>query len=237
MALIKIVFDTLEESLDQVLDQLTVQRGPAVSNKVWEPLIAGEEEIPADDVQPDPPPPPADDPPSTDPDPDPAKDDGPTQEELDKIKSEMGDSSSPSVDLDKDGVPWDERIHSGNKSIVKGTGLWQKRRSLPDGLYDTVTAELKAAASVPDAPPTGDSTPPAPPPTGNDSPVPAPPTDGAWDWNTLVKTLTKAIAAGETTKAAQDEVLKDMGISLFPLLSPRTELYDQFANALGLVHP
>lgn len=54
------------------------------------------------------------------------------------------------VELDKDGVPWDERIHSGatnDDGTHKKTdkGVWQKRRGVDDGLYKSVTASLKAA--------------------------------------------------------------------------------------------
>lgn len=50
------------------------------------------------------------------------------------------------VELDSDGVPWDERIHSSSKKRNKaGTGPWAKRKGITDELYTQVTQELKAA--------------------------------------------------------------------------------------------
>lgn len=49
------------------------------------------------------------------------------------------------IELDTDGVPWDERIHSSNKKRTKnGQGVWQKKRGVDDKLHADVTAELKA---------------------------------------------------------------------------------------------
>ena len=208
MAIVKIVFDTQEECLLDVLDRLHVELlEPNVAIDI--PPSPDEVIVTTDDQQ------------------DVTDSDELSQEELDKVKDEMAGNDSPSVELDADGVPWDERIHSSNKDQTKA-GYWQKRRSLPDGLYESVTAELKAAASadLPAGPPADDTGPAGPPADGVE-----------WDWNTLVQTLTKARSEGKTTKAQEDEVLKGMGITLFPLLSPRTELYDEFATKLGLVHP
>lgn len=95
------------------------------------------------------------------------------------------------VELDTDGVPWDERIHSGNQKRTKGgKGVWQKRKGLPAGKYEEITAELKAkyagnsvapasgsvgetapeATTQVSAPKTSDSTP--PPPAGKSTPPP-----------------------------------------------------------------
>jgi len=225
MAIIKIVFDTKEESLMDVIERLdgsiitaeelewTRDNIPPPSAADSDPKVVEELKDIVTNTPPDIPPPPADD-------------SGPTAEELAKAKEEMGESSSPSLLLDTDGVTWDERIHSGNKKTAAKTGKWMKRRGVSDDLYATVTAELKAAADVP-----------APPPPADDTPGPPPPTPGQWDWNILVKTLTKARAEGKTTKEQEADVLSKMGITLFPLLSSRTELYDQFCNELGLVHP
>lgn len=48
------------------------------------------------------------------------------------------------AELDKDGVPWDARIHSSSqKKTTKG--VWAKRKNLGEGVHEAVTAELKAA--------------------------------------------------------------------------------------------
>lgn len=45
--------------------------------------------------------------------------------------------------LDKDGVPWDERIHSSNKEMTD-KGVWRKRRGVSPADFERITAELKA---------------------------------------------------------------------------------------------
>lgn len=52
------------------------------------------------------------------------------------------------VELDADGVPWDERIHSSSKKKT-AKNVWAKRKNLPDGLHEQVTAQLKAGAPEP----------------------------------------------------------------------------------------
>lgn len=50
------------------------------------------------------------------------------------------------VELDKEGVPWDERIHSGSRALTE-KGVWKKRKGVDDNLYRTLTAQLKAQVS------------------------------------------------------------------------------------------
>lgn len=58
------------------------------------------------------------------------------------------------ADLDKNGLPWDERIHAGTKNKV-ADGTWKKKKGLNDAaLVARVEAELRAAvAAAPAAPP------------------------------------------------------------------------------------
>lgn len=46
------------------------------------------------------------------------------------------------VELDKEGLPWDERIHSGSKSRMK-SGCWTKKRQVDPELVATVETELR----------------------------------------------------------------------------------------------
>lgn len=43
---------------------------------------------------------------------------------------------------DADGLPWDSRIHSSSKEVVKN-GTWRKRRGVDDALVRSVEAELR----------------------------------------------------------------------------------------------
>jgi hypothetical protein len=45
--------------------------------------------------------------------------------------------------VDKDGLPWDERIHSSNKALTD-KGVWRKRRGVPTATITAVEAELRA---------------------------------------------------------------------------------------------
>lgn len=83
-------------------------------------------------------------------------------------------------DIDEEGLPWDERIHSSNRKKT-AKGVWARRRNITDGLYEQVKAELLGSAEqvvVPDflaaqtvpTPPAAEV--PAPPPAAE---VPTPP--------------------------------------------------------------
>jgi hypothetical protein len=69
-------------------------------------------------------------------------------------------------ELDADGLPWDERIHSASRNKNQD-GTWRIKRGISDQLKATVTAELKAAMAAPGIPlpPTTPTVPPAPPAT------------------------------------------------------------------------
>lgn len=78
------------------------------------------------------------------------------------------------VELDKEGLPWDGRIH-GAKKAKTAKGMWKKIKNLEKnkpGELARVEAELKAAmAASPDAPITSTT----PPPPENTATTPPPP--------------------------------------------------------------
>lgn len=53
--------------------------------------------------------------------------------------------SSDYPSTDKDGLPWDERIHSSNHKL-NADGRWQRRRNVEDAYYNQVKAELSGPA-------------------------------------------------------------------------------------------
>lgn len=64
------------------------------------------------------------------------------------------------VEFDSTGLPWDERIHSGNKT-KSPSGEWRTKKAVDRGLVASVTAELRAAvgnANVTHAPVSVDPT-------------------------------------------------------------------------------
>lgn len=145
----------------------------------------------------------------------------PTSEELPPPPPGQDDSHGP-VEIDKDGVPWDDRIHSSSGGKTNA-GFWKKQRNVDAKLHKSITAELKAAAGDPSPPP------PAPP-----EPPAAEAPDSAWTWPDLLRATTAGFAAKVYTLEQRAAALEAVGVAEFPLLSTKPELYDAFAMALGL---
>lgn len=103
---------------------------------------------------------------------------------------------------DKNGLPWDERIHAGTKAL-NGDGTWKKRRGVDDATVAAVTAELTGAAPEPTPAPQPD---PTPAPTPEPTPAPVPSTNRIQDFQQIVQELQKA-----GTAAAADYMPKFHG--------------------------
>jgi hypothetical protein len=129
------------------------------------------------------------------------------------------------VELDKNGIPWDERIHAGTKR-KNADGTWSLKKGVDKDLAAQIIAEYQVAAptttTVPAAPaaPAKPGVPPAPPAAPAKPGVPpAPP---------------KAEDAGPTVKAARlsNVLINDMGVDydlvIAGVLAPRG--YDQFGS-------
>lgn len=111
---------------------------------------------------------------------------------------------------DKNGLPWDERIHAGTKAL-NADGTWKKRRGVDDATVATVTAELTGAAPTPTPAPQPEPTPaPAPTPAAQPetapTPTPVPSTNRIQDFQQIVQELQKA-----GTAAAADYMPKYHG--------------------------
>lgn len=94
-------------------------------------------------------------------------------------------SAAPAgVETDKNGLPWDKRIHAGKENDKKkvADGSWRKRRGVADDLVTQVEAELRQIMAAPGpnaspaAPPAAASPEPAPAPAPTAAPVAPPPT-------------------------------------------------------------
>ena len=53
----------------------------------------------------------------------------------------INEPSEDTINFDKDGLPWDERIHSSNHKLT-ANGVWTRRRGISDEVYESVKAEL-----------------------------------------------------------------------------------------------
>lgn len=63
--------------------------------------------------------------------------------EIGTIEEVVEKPTDDTMDFDKEGLPWDERIHSSNHKLTY-QGVWMRRRGITDELYNTVKAELLA---------------------------------------------------------------------------------------------
>lgn len=133
-------------------------------------------------------------------------------------------ATAPTVELDKNGIPWDERIHAGTKR-KNADGTWSLKKGVDKELATQIIAEyqagMEAAPEKPAAPAAPSApTPPAPPSAPSKPGVPpAPP---------------KAEDAGPTLKAARlsNVLINDMGVDydlvIAGVIAPRG--YEQFGS-------
>jgi hypothetical protein len=143
---------------------------------------------------------------------------------------------SGGVELDKNGLPWDGRIHSESRSVNKD-GSWRAKRGLNDGgLVKKVEAELRAIqalpAAVPAAPPAAAVTfgtvgnPPPPPSAPMAPPVPsaAPAQPESMNFIQMMNAITPALSQNRITVAMLSEACASQGIPSLPLLATRSDL-------------
>lgn len=144
-------------------------------------------------------------------------------------QTESGVTVTTAVELDKNGIPWDERIHAGTKR-KNADGTWSLKKGVDKELAAQIIAEYQSApaapatTTVPAAPAApakpGVPTPPAPPAAPAKPGVPAAPA--------------KPEEAGPTVKAARlsNVLINDMGVDydlvIAGVLAPRG--YDQFGS-------
>ena len=131
------------------------------------------------------------------------------------------------VELDKNGIPWDERIHAGTKR-KNADGTWSLKKGVDKELAAQIIAEYQVAApSAPTAPekPSAPAAPSAPTP-------PAPPAAPAKPG--VPPAPAKPEEAGPTVKTARmsNVLINDMGVDydlvIAGVLAPRG--YDQFGS-------
>ena len=113
------------------------------------------------------------------------------------------------VDLDVEGLPWDERIHAGSKE-KNADGRWKSRKGVkresPE--YAAAVAQLRLIYPAP-----ATVTPPPPPPADvADVPAPPPPPPGGMDFPGLMRRVSKLIAAKKLTPADLNSIAQDVGL-------------------------
>lgn len=61
--------------------------------------------------------------------------------------TDVVEASDETINFDKDGLQWDERIHSSNKKLT-AKGVWQRRKNITDEYYEQIKNELLGVAPV-----------------------------------------------------------------------------------------
>ena len=141
------------------------------------------------------------------------------------------------VELDSEGLPWDNRIHSGAKTFLAKGGGWKKKRGIDPALVDTVESELRLVMASPGTAltePTAETVPPAPTQTEvttEATPPPAPATAGKI---ATFPELMTAITASGLDQAIVKGACEAVGVTAFPLLAARPDLIPAVAERLGL---
>lgn len=141
--------------------------------------------------------------------------------------------------VDKNGLPWDSRIHSSNKALTE-KGVWRARRGVDTALVSQVEIELRALMALP-APvqaaiatiPTTTEIP--PPPVIAVIPQPTPAVALVEDRNAfvnVVKKATDAIQAQKMTQAELSACCLAVGIPSLALAGNRLDLIPQLSAAI-----
>lgn len=160
------------------------------------------------------------------------------------------DDSNTSDGLDKNGLPWDGRIHSSSKN-KNSDGSWRYLRGVDKDLIGIVEAELRQLTSndVPPPPPppvvepkADDAPPPPPPPVAEDVPPPPPVPKGSVTVQDVFKRVTHLQKSGDENRMPQEllnECLGTVGLkSMVELMSKakvESELPAQLLEAINLV--
>ena len=157
---------------------------------------------------------------------------------------ESTDAPAGPAEYDSEGIPWDARIHAGNKSKIQA-GTWRRRRGISDDEYNKVVAELKGTAepepqpqeSAPAAPQPQEPAPAAPQPL-----EPAPQTQqpsashsaSGLIWPEFMQRLQAGKQAGTYNDATMAAIMQREGIAAVPLFYNRPDLWDTVLNEMLL---
>lgn len=141
--------------------------------------------------------------------------------------------STVGVTLDKDGLPWDVRIHASSRA-QNADGTWRLKRGLAKDHLDKVTAELRQVMAIPSP---GPQLVPPPPPPAQATAAPAPPPPAAMGivdqvenqkkYIDLFGRVSSAISTGKLSQAQLDTCLQSIGVPSLPLLGARLDLVPQ----------
>lgn len=151
-------------------------------------------------------------------------------------------ATSGAVELDADGLPWDERIHSKAAEPKAATGKWKTRKNLAAGYKEQIEAELRAAMGTtasPSAPaqaPAAPSAPPAAPPAPVAAAAPAAPTPpsapGAMDFPAFTRWVLGYVNSKAISQTDVALVIQEVGLAIMPDLA---KFPDKIAPAVQIL--
>lgn len=157
------------------------------------------------------------------------------------------------ADLDKNGLPWDGRIHSGSKGKNQD-GSWKALRGVDKDIVPGIEAELRAlvgnsaaagntaaAASTSTASPAqdADDAPPPPPPLTDDVPPP-PPVEGGVTFGDVFKHVTALQKHADGNKLPQEllnQALDMVGLASMAEFMKNKDKAPDLMDAINLLVP
>jgi len=146
------------------------------------------------------------------------------------LVSTAAQATNNPVPVDKEGLPWDARIHSSSRAII-ADGTWKLRRGVDVTEVSVVKDQLRQLMDVPHAPP-----PPAAPVKSHYL-ADQPGFQQQVSMTELIGRMSSAIVAGKLTPAQINEACVKHGVSEFVLLSSRPDLVpiiDAEMKAIGV---
>jgi hypothetical protein len=142
------------------------------------------------------------------------------------------------VSLDKEGLPWDHRIHASSR-VFNADGTWRIKRNSDPAFVEATKAELRKLMTIP-VTPAAPAAPVVPPATTGtlEAPVvtvaavPPPPAAASGGFPELMKDITARITAGALKQEAVVAAQKAIGLDSLLALAARPDLIAQFKAAL-----
>jgi len=141
--------------------------------------------------------------------------------------------------LDKEGIPWDGRIHMSTKNRTV-ENVWKRKRNVPDEEYARVVAELRVSQMAPAAPVAVPPPPPAPvaPAAPVAMPPPPPPPAPAATGVTFPEFMTHVTAGVTSQRFTREDITEacvKCGVANLPGLINRPDLIPAVSRELGLI--
>ena len=147
-------------------------------------------------------------------------------------EEDEGEQNNSAPNVDKNGLPWDSRIHAGTKAL-NADGTWKKRRGVDDATLAAVTAELQGTPTPAPAPVAETPVPTPAPQPETPVPTPAPVAAPAADVKQPIQQFQEIVGQiGEAGRAASPDympkfhgplvqfLLKKSGVTQVPAATP-----------------